>query len=157
LKIMLEILNKAASQLSWGSLQTTTLCVIITVAVVWRLCRRDNDHIYRHVHKHSAMVESVDDEFTVGLPTPRIAVKMSQLAFAKYGFMVQGSANRRIISDFMREEMLKHGMRPSHIMAQLPVAVELYFAPTPGQVEAVRYAKVVRDERRRTGLGLAPQ
>jgi hypothetical protein len=83
---------------------------------------------------------------------PRICTVVCQEAVMEFGYMTNRESNRVIIEKFIRKAMLEHGMRPSHVCAMLPIAVELYFAPTPALIMAAKVRKLVREERARGGL-----
>lgn len=57
------------------------------------------------------------------------AVRVAHLAKAKVGLLSNIKANELVYARICREEMIKHGVRPSHIAHQVPLAVAACFIP----------------------------
>jgi hypothetical protein len=69
------------------------------------------------------------------------------------GCLVDNRANRMVVSDVVRRFMKNHGVRPSHIASQFPVAVEMYFLVSPVDIHMDQIRKSsFASKHRRTGI-----
>ncbi len=57
------------------------------------------------------------------------AVRVAHLAKAKVGLLTNTKANELVYARLCRDEMIKHGLRPSHIAHSVPLAVAACFIP----------------------------
>lgn len=61
-------------------------------------------------------------------------VKAALLAKAKFGTLQDTPPNREMLSDYVRKQMVEHGLRPTHIAQQYPLAVALALLPSQTDV-----------------------
>lgn len=61
-------------------------------------------------------------------------VKAALAAKAKFGIVPDNPPNREMLSDHIRKLMVEHGLRPSHIAQQFPIAVALALLPSQTDV-----------------------
>lgn len=61
-------------------------------------------------------------------------VKAALAAKAKFGIVPDTPPNREMLSDHIRKLMVEHGLRPSHIAQQYPIAVALALLPSQTDV-----------------------
>lgn len=61
-------------------------------------------------------------------------VRAALSAKAKFGLVDDTPPNREMLSDHIRKLMVEHGLRPSHIAQQFPVAVALALLPSQADV-----------------------
>jgi len=61
-------------------------------------------------------------------------VRAALLAKAKFGLVPDTPPNREMLSDHIRKLMVEHGLRPSHIAQQFPIAVALALLPSQTDV-----------------------
>lgn len=55
------------------------------------------------------------------------------------GISIETTANRLVAHRFLRKYMQEIGMRPTHIAAQLPLAIECVFVPNINEIEAMKF------------------
>ena len=58
----------------------------------------------------------------------------------KFPYPTRNAAQQRVILKALREYFEDRGMRPSHIRRALPIALELVYTPTEGDIMAKEYA-----------------
>jgi hypothetical protein len=68
----------------------------------------------------------------------RFAIQMAQLAQEEFGLLSRTRANELIVQRFIRDEARKRGVRTSHAVLLVPIAVEMAFVPGPGHWAAAR-------------------
>lgn len=61
-------------------------------------------------------------------------VRAALAAKVKFGTLVDTPPNREMLSDYIRKQMVEHGLRPSHIVQQYPAAVALALLPSEADV-----------------------
>lgn len=64
------------------------------------------------------------------------AVRVAHLAKAQVGLLRRSHANELVYGKICREEMIKHGVRPSHIAHIVPLAVAACFVPLDADILA---------------------
>lgn len=77
------------------------------------------------------------------------AVRVAHLAKAQVGLLANSRANELVYSRICREEMVKHGVRPSHIAHMVPLAVAACFIPldTDFLAASIRQSGEMKDRR----------
>jgi len=77
------------------------------------------------------------------------AVRVAHLAKAKVGLLANNKANELVYARLCRDEMIKHGVRPSHIAHQTPLAVAACFIPLDSDFLAasIRQCAEMKDKR----------
>lgn len=90
------------------------------------------------------------------IPTPRDRPKFTSYIARRARDEIEGLeqdtvANRLIVKRWLRMAMVEHGVRPTHISALLPAALELAMVPTEEEIFAthLRASKAFNDRRRR--------
>jgi len=100
-----------------------------------------------------AFVREVQEDQEEPLVMTKIRRSVCQAAYAEFGAMTPCKSNRKILDKFMRTWMLKHGLRPSHILTHVPVCIELYFiTDLQAQITAKKVREAVCSIRTRNGL-----
>lgn len=59
-------------------------------------------------------------------------------AKAEFGIPVDNIANRLVLRKFIREKMVARGMRPTHVMQFLDLAIEGVFVPSKNELHAIK-------------------
>nr|UHS72159.1 MAG: hypothetical protein 1 [Betanecrovirus sp.] len=77
------------------------------------------------------------------------AVRVAHVAKAQVGLLANSRANELVYSRLCREEMIKHGVRPSHIAHMVPLAVAACFIPLDSDFLAasIRQGKDMKERR----------
>lgn len=77
------------------------------------------------------------------------AVRVAHVAKAQVGLLANSRANELVYSRLCREEMVKHGVRPSHIAHMVPLAVAACFIPLDSDFLAasIRQGEGMRERR----------
>lgn len=77
------------------------------------------------------------------------AVRVAHIAKAQVGLLANSRANELVYSRLCREEMVKHGVRPSHIAHMVPLAVAACFIPLDSDFLAasIRQGEDMRERR----------
>jgi hypothetical protein len=70
---------------------------------------------------------------------PGIVVEMVARAKNRFTLPKRNRANYLSVNAFLLNEMTEHGMRPTHIRAMLPLALELSFTPDENDVFAAQF------------------
>ncbi len=66
----------------------------------------------------------------------KMARDVAQLAMVEYGVLEMTRSNELVLHKFCRDYMVKRGVRPKHMIEQLPLAVQLAFIPTESFIDA---------------------
>lgn len=66
------------------------------------------------------------------------AARVAREAKAHFGLLERSEANRLVLHKWCRDRMVEHGVRPSHMAALLPLAVQLAFVPLQEEIEAAQ-------------------
>jgi hypothetical protein len=69
----------------------------------------------------------------------KLVVTMSTLARIEFSLQRRTEANRLCCREFIKKQMVLHGVRPAHIAQTLDKAVALAFCPTRDQIEAITF------------------
>jgi len=77
------------------------------------------------------------------------AVRVAHVAKAQVGLLANSRANELVYARLCREEMVKHGVRPSHIAHMVPLAVAACFIPLDSDFLAasIRQGEGMRERR----------
>lgn len=77
------------------------------------------------------------------------AVRVAHVAKAQVGLLANSRANELVYARLCREEMVKHGLRPSHIAHTVPLAVAACFIPLDSDFLAasIRQGEGMRERR----------
>nr|UOF93435.1 RNA polymerase pre-readthrough protein [Tobacco necrosis virus D] len=81
------------------------------------------------------------------------AVRVAHVAKAQVGLLANSRANELVYSRLCREEMVKHGVRPSHIAHMVPLAVAACFIPLDSDFLAASIRQGEGMKERRALLG----
>lgn len=83
------------------------------------------------------------------------AVRVAHLAKAQVGLLANTRANELVYARICREEMVKHGVRPSHIAHLVPIAVAAAFIPLDSDFLAasIRRCSQMKERTRQVGSG----
>jgi hypothetical protein len=81
------------------------------------------------------------------------AVRVAHVAKAQVGLLSSCKANELVYARLCREEMVKHGVRPSHIAHMVPLAVAACFIPLDSDFLAASIRQSVEMKERRALLG----
>lgn len=86
------------------------------------------------------------------------AVRVAHLAKAQVGLLANTRANELVYARICREEMIKHGVRPSHIAHLVPLAVAAAFIPTDSDFLAasIRRCSQMKERTRLVGQPTVP-
>jgi len=81
------------------------------------------------------------------------AVRVSLVAKAEVGLLPRGRASELVYAKLCRTEMIKHGVRPSHIAHIVPIAVAACFVPLDSDFLAasILRCKPLQESRARLG------
>ena len=74
-----------------------------------------------------------------GRPGPCVHAAVHHV-WNKFPYPTRNAAQQRVILKALREYFEDRGMRPSHIRRALPIALELVYTPTEGDIMAKEYA-----------------
>jgi len=99
--------------------------------------------------------EPVRKDIKLVRPHRRIpyAVRVAHLAKAQVGLLSNIKANELVYARICREEMIKHGLRPSHIAHMVPLAVAACFIPLDEDFLAASLRQCAEMRDRRALLG----
>lgn len=81
------------------------------------------------------------------------AVRVAHLAKAQVGLLSNIKANELVYARICRDEMIKHGLRPSHIAHMVPLAVAACFVPLDADFLAASLRQCAEMSERRALLG----
>nr|CBA35009.1 RNA-dependent RNA polymerase, p82 [Beet black scorch virus] len=81
------------------------------------------------------------------------AVRVAHVAKSKVGLLANTKANELVYSRLCRDEMVTHGVRPSHIAHAVPLAVAACFIPLDSDFLAASIRNCQEMEERRAVLG----
>lgn len=107
-------------------------------------------------HDADLTTESVRKEIKLVKSSRRVpyAVRVAHVAKAQVGLLSDCKANELVYARLCREEMIKHGVRPSHIAHMVPLAVAACFIPLDSDflAHSIRSSKLFKERRGLVGM-----
>lgn len=98
----------------------------------------------------TVLAEVIVPKFVEGnfLQRNKAAVYYAKTAKAKWGLLKRTEANRLMVTGWLCKELKAHGMRPTHIVACLPMACNLTFVPTTADIESEAFMAIPEVQKR---------
>jgi hypothetical protein len=101
----------------------------------------------------TCQIESKDIKLVKSNRRVSYAVRVAHIAKAQVGLLDNTKANELVYSRLCRDEMVKHGVRPSHIAHMVPLAVAACFIPLDSDFLAASLRRSDLMKERRSLLG----